>query len=308
MNKSKRFITLLGVAGILFVSLLSFAFAGGVRAGSVERNGVTFFWPDSYASCTPGPDQISLTGLPADSTANLRVSRVFPDETRVTYLQESQMADSSGMASFALVYPPTSEWDAGPSGTLSITFAPEIVVVLDGAPFVSIGGTKWTVTCEPEPEPTDTPEPQPSKTPEPGQTKTPMPTDTPEPTPTNTPTNTPPPPAGGQGCTPGYWKQPHHFDSWVGYSPTDDFETVFGVDASFNPHTLLDGVKRNGGGENAMARHAVAALLNASSGGVNFAYTVEDVINLVQAAYATGNFEATKNLFEAQNDTYCPLN
>jgi hypothetical protein len=27
------------------------------------------------------------------------------------------------------------------------------------------------------------------------------------------------PPPGNQGCTPGYWKQPHHLDSWVGYTP-----------------------------------------------------------------------------------------
>src|SRR5690606_30498275 len=24
------------------------------------------------------------------------------------------------------------------------------------------------------------------------------------------------PPSGGEGCTPGYWRQPHHFDSWTG--------------------------------------------------------------------------------------------
>ena len=30
------------------------------------------------------------------------------------------------------------------------------------------------------------------------------------------------------GCTPGYWKQEQHFDSWVptGYAPGDDFDTV----------------------------------------------------------------------------------
>ena len=33
-----------------------------------------------------------------------------------------------------------------------------------------------------------------------------------------TPDCTPPP--SFQGCTPGYWKQPHHFGNWVGYVPT----------------------------------------------------------------------------------------
>jgi hypothetical protein len=294
VNKPRRLITLLALASIGFASLLLFAFAGGVRAASTEKNGVTFFWPDSYESCAPGPDQISLTGLPSGSEVLVRISRVFPNETTAPYVATTVPADASGMASYDLTYPPVSEWDAGPSGSMSIRFSVEFRVTVNGELFVAIGSSKWTITCAGLPDPTDTPEPDPTATP----------TNTPEPTPTNTPV----PPAGGQGCTPGYWKQPHHFDSWVGYSPTDDFETVFGVDASFDPHTLLDGASRNGGGENALARHAVAALLNASSGGVNYAYTTADVIAMVQAAYATGNFEATKNLFEAQNDTSCPLN
>ena len=27
------------------------------------------------------------------------------------------------------------------------------------------------------------------------------------------------PPPGGEGCTPGFWKQDQHFDSWVGFAP-----------------------------------------------------------------------------------------
>jgi hypothetical protein len=30
------------------------------------------------------------------------------------------------------------------------------------------------------------------------------------------------------------------FDSWVGQGTGGDFEAVFGVDASFDPHMLLD--------------------------------------------------------------------
>ena len=65
----------------------------------------------------------------------------------------------------------------------------------------------------------------------------------------------------GEGCTPGYWRQPHHFDSWVpaGHSPTDSFNAVFGVSATGNP-TLLQAVKKKGGGEKALLRHATAAL------------------------------------------------
>ena len=118
----------------------------------------------------------------------------------------------------------------------------------------------------------------------------------------------PPPPGGGEGCTPGYWKQDHHFDSWgaTGYEPYDSFDAVFGVSSSFG--TLLDGLQAKGGGEKALARHAVAALLNASSPYVSYEYTAAEVIALVQDAYATGGFEYAKDMLEDQNETYCPLN
>jgi len=119
-----------------------------------------------------------------------------------------------------------------------------------------------------------------------------------------------PPPRPAQGCTPGYWRQDQHFDSWVptGYAPSDDYNTVFGVSASFNPHTLLDAVWLGGGGEFALARHAVSALLNASSPDVNYIYSASDVISMVQAAYTSGDFETTKDLFDAANNAGCPLN
>lgn len=118
------------------------------------------------------------------------------------------------------------------------------------------------------------------------------------------------PPLDFEGCTPGYWRQEQHFDSWVatGYATGDDFNTVFGVSASFDPHTLLDAVWLGGGGENALARHAVAALLNAASPDVNYAYSVADVIAGVQAAYASGDFEPFKTDLDFANNAGCPLN
>lgn len=116
------------------------------------------------------------------------------------------------------------------------------------------------------------------------------------------------PPGGGEGCTPGYWKQEHHFDSWAatGYAPYDSFDAVFGVDSSFE--TLLDGVTAKGGGENALARHAVAALLNSSNPDVSYEYSAAGVIALVQEAYDSGEFEAIKDMLEYQNEMGCPLN
>lgn len=112
----------------------------------------------------------------------------------------------------------------------------------------------------------------------------------------------------GEGCTPGYWRQDQHYDSWVGYMPGDLFDAVFGVDAP-GDDTLGEAVVSRGGGENALQRHAVAALLNASSPDVAYAYTVAEVIVVVQGAYASGDFESAKDMLEAENgdDTYCPL-
>jgi cysteine-rich repeat protein len=83
------------------------------------------------------------------------------------------------------------------------------------------------------------------------------------------------------GCTPGYWKQEHHFGNWVDYSPSDVFDDVFGVEA-LGDATLLDALWARGGGLYALARHATAALLNTANPDVNYMYTEEEVIALVQ--------------------------
>jgi len=51
----------------------------------------------------------------------------------------------------------------------------------------------------------------------------------------------------------------------------------------------------------------VAALLNATSPDVDYEYTVEEVIAMVQLAYESGDFEGIKELFEFANETFCPL-
>lgn len=113
----------------------------------------------------------------------------------------------------------------------------------------------------------------------------------------------------GEGCTPGYWKQPQHLDSWVatGYAPTDSFNTVFeDVFAAGNP-TLLQAAKKKGGGENALLRHATAALLNAAHPDIMYFFTVPEVIDIVQGAYADEDYEGAKDLLAAANERYCTL-
>jgi hypothetical protein len=114
-----------------------------------------------------------------------------------------------------------------------------------------------------------------------------------------------PPPPEGEGCTPGFWRQEQHFDSWIGYNPGDSYDGTFAVDGSFL--TLLDAVWAQGGDENALARHAVAALLNAASPDVDYFYSETQIIQMVQDAYSSGDFETIKDLFEYENELGCPL-
>lgn len=118
---------------------------------------------------------------------------------------------------------------------------------------------------------------------------------------------TPPPPtAGTQGCTPGYWR--NHLGSWRGFSPSADFDATFGVNAFSPDITLGQAIQLGGGGINQLARHATAALLNASHGGVSFGLSAAEVIGMVQAAVASGQLEQTALLFDTMNNRGCPLN
>jgi hypothetical protein len=54
------------------------------------------------------------------------------------------------------------------------------------------------------------------------------------------------PPRGDEGCTPGYWKQSHHFCHWPSpYAPDGSFEAAFGREVP-GVETLHDGVTSNG--------------------------------------------------------------
>jgi hypothetical protein len=107
------------------------------------------------------------------------------------------------------------------------------------------------------------------------------------------------PPPGGDGCTPGYWK--NHLDSWpaTGFSPDDDFDSTFGVDL-FDPDITLDeAVNARGGQENRLARHATAALLSAAHPDVDYPLSVAEVIAATQAGDA--------DLLVAYNELGCPI-
>mgnify|MGYP003574323629 FL=1 len=117
---------------------------------------------------------------------------------------------------------------------------------------------------------------------------------------------------GDEGCTPGYWKQDQHFGSW----PVNPYTYTFGeafttacdgmMYPSVNPEDgtdictilLLDALSLKGGGVNALARHAAAGWLNATSS-VEYMWSVAEV----EAAFMAGQ----KDVLEEANESYCPL-
>jgi hypothetical protein len=127
----------------------------------------------------------------------------------------------------------------------------------------------------------------------------------------------------GQGCTPGYWKQSQHFDSWKWYTQSDMLDVVFGITAkpyrstqNNNPSgalTLLQAIELNGNGDaEQLFRHGTAALLNSVyQSGVSYPYTAAQVIQMVRDAWLSGDvakIEATHQALGAANEKGCPLN
>jgi hypothetical protein len=120
---------------------------------------------------------------------------------------------------------------------------------------------------------------------------------------TTTTTTTPP---GAEGCTPGYWK--NHTEDWQGgYSPGDIVGDVFSeAPDSVADLTLLQGLQAGGGQAKALTRHGIAALLNSVSSGVDYPLSEAEVIDMVNDAYASGDFEATKDILAGFNELGAP--
>jgi hypothetical protein len=128
----------------------------------------------------------------------------------------------------------------------------------------------------------------------------------------------PPPPPGGEGCTPGYWK--NHLDAWpaTGYSPNQALSTVFSAGGlgTLSSKTLLEALGFGGGStltakKQILLRAAVASLLNAAHPDVDFGMTTAEVIAAVNAALATNNADTILALateLDNANNAGCPLN
>lgn len=135
------------------------------------------------------------------------------------------------------------------------------------------------------------------------------------------------PEGGAEGCTPGYWRNHtgegpgNQENAWTptGYTGEQLFSSVFDrtitvrVGAKGRPEDvedpmLFEAVVATGGDVNALARSAVAALLNAAHPDVDAYYTAAEVIEMVQDALdGTLDIEDTKNLLDVANNLGCPL-
>jgi len=121
---------------------------------------------------------------------------------------------------------------------------------------------------------------------------------------------------GGEGCTPGFWKnwtgappglQPNACSA-TGYHWSDPFTRAGFVDA-YRSRTFLQVLDLRGGGKNALGRHTVAALLNAAHPNVAYDLTVAEVVAMFNDVIQNnGDVTALKNLFESYNEQGCPLN
>jgi hypothetical protein len=114
---------------------------------------------------------------------------------------------------------------------------------------------------------------------------------------------------GTEGCTPGYWK--NHTERWDEIKD-DSFNDTFGVSqkdrtSPFKDRmTLEDAINLGGGGHDKLARHGVAALLNAQNG-VGYPYADATVIFMVQSGLA-GDGEPYATWLVDANELGCSLN
>lgn len=117
------------------------------------------------------------------------------------------------------------------------------------------------------------------------------------------------------GCTLGYWKQSQHFDSWpTGIDGYQNLQTHFGPNA-YND-TLLNALNYKGGAgldgaKRLLLKQAVAALLNADSGQVDYRLTRTEVQQYTSFALNSNDRDvilALASTLDAYNNQGCPLN
>jgi hypothetical protein len=124
------------------------------------------------------------------------------------------------------------------------------------------------------------------------------------------------------GCTPGFWKNNKKAKDWTSPLDPDALFTAAGFTSpgararvakkkqDLNVVTQIQALNANQGDLAALTRHAMAALLNASSPGVDYEFSAADIVlwyNQAVAGTYAGTIEGLKNMFAAANEQGCPL-
>jgi hypothetical protein len=123
-------------------------------------------------------------------------------------------------------------------------------------------------------------------------------------------------PAFAHGCTPGFWK---NHPEQLPFSETATLNELFGVSLPSDLNlTAEEALNARGGGFNALARHAVAALANSLTID-DYKYSDTQVINMFKDAIDPNviqisgiaddnDLESIKNKFESANEApSCPF-
>ena len=123
--------------------------------------------------------------------------------------------------------------------------------------------------------------------------------------------------ASGMGKTPGFWKTnaanweasawPRQDDGTLVYDPAQRLDSVFDIPDSLSAYagiSLEDALDLNGGGANALLRHAVAALLNATHQAIAYPVSAPEVISMTNEALlgTVTEMNAVKDRFAKWNE------
>jgi hypothetical protein len=129
-----------------------------------------------------------------------------------------------------------------------------------------------------------------------------------------------------EGCNPGFWKDngdKHGASAWCErFSPSDPISMHFALNedlvirgkgkSTISDPTLLQALRANGGGVNAMIRHGIAAMLNACSDCVQYEYSSEDQVIMMIEDTLNGvgayTIDELHSMFASYNEAGCPVN
>ena len=125
---------------------------------------------------------------------------------------------------------------------------------------------------------------------------------------------------GDEGCTPGYWKQSQHFDSYPeGITPDTLLTDLLGFEIpGYEDTTVLEALQLKGGGANALIRQGTAGMLNVLSEDVDYDFSEATTLRQFQDGLdpqlfdmwpdADDDMEQRKDALDAANNAGCPLN